>query len=96
MIAQMSQDQQWDYCSPPCAARTSVKGSSIAFTWKETIKRPLFCNDSGAQKRVNFSDKMNRESESFSPAEPSSTKVKQSEIKEEDSQWLFFISHLSG
>lgn len=34
---------------------------------------------------------MNRESESFSPAEraePSSTKVKQPEIKEEDSQWL--------
>lgn len=50
-----------------------------------------FCNDSGVQKRVNFNEKMNRESKSFSPAEraePSSTKVKQSETKKEDSQWL--------
>lgn len=42
MIARMSQDQPWDHCSPPRAARTAVKGISTVFTWKGIIKRPRF------------------------------------------------------
>lgn len=53
-----------------------------------------------AQKHVIFSEKMNRESESFSPTESvkqSRTKVIQSEIKEEDSRWaLHLCFSLSG
>lgn len=52
------------------------------------------------QKHVIFSEKMNRESESFSPTESvkqSRSKVMQSEIKEEDSRWaLHLCFSLSG
>lgn len=54
-----------------------------------------------AQKRFNFSEKMNRESVSCSPTEgekPSRTKVMQSEIKKEDSRstlCFIFFRHLA-
>lgn len=58
------------------------------------------CRHSVAQKQVIFSEKMNRESESFSPTESvkqSRTKVMLSEIKEKDSRRaLHLCSSLPG